>query len=309
VEGVAPLSFGLGGDTADLLIPRDEHLTYGVHVTVGPVGATVGNVYLDTGVEPFRESLVLLGGGGETDREVGRLAAKAEGSYLFYSMETNLDSRYLPQEWPSISHYYRQSGSENRRRETQLGVLGEKPQTVYRRDTKHGAPAGQRIWAAKTTRDVPAGTVDMLGAVYLVRTLVVEEHEELVFPLIDKMDLWEMHLSLGEEKRIEVPAGTFDAVEVILEPQTWPGEPEREASKFRGLFGIRGTIQLWVERDTGVPVRIAGTIPAGPVSVECDIYLEASTGTPDAFAPLPVEGEQGQSPEPDEPSEPSENEG
>lgn len=283
VGGVAPLRFDVGG--LSLLIPRDEHLTYGVHVAVGPVGATVGTVTLDTNVEPFRESLVLLGGGAGGDREIGNLTAKAEGSYLFYSMETTLDSRYLPQAWPSISHYYKQSGSENRRREVQLGELDGQPTSVYRRDTREGAPAGQRIWAAKQTRDIPAGTLDMLGAVYLARTLVMDgaEDAELVFPLIDKTRLWQMRLTLAEERRVEVPAGTFDAVEVQLLPEAYPGEPEHAQSKFRGLFGISGTIKLWVERTTGVPVRIAGTIPAGPVEVECDIFLEGHLGTPDAF--------------------------
>jgi hypothetical protein len=275
----------------ELLIPRGEHLEYGVHVEVGPVGATVGKVFLDTGVEPYRESMVLLGGGGGGERETGWLKAKAEGSYLFYDLETVLESRYLPQAWPNISYYYRQSGSENRRREIQLGELDGGFRSTYRSDTSKGAPRGQRIWAPLTERDVPVGTMDMLGAVYLARTLLLsEDREPLVFPLLDKTTLWQMTLSVGEEKVIEVPAGRFDAVEIKLEPTTWPGEPEVEKSKFRGLFGIRGTIQLWVERSTGVPVRIEGVIPAGPVNVDCDIFLKAATGTPDAFVSLPEEG-------------------
>lgn len=281
-----PMIFDLGGERPGLPIPRAEHLEFGVHVAVGPVGATVGTVTIDSGVDPYVESMVLLSPAvptGEAQRETGWLRAKAEGSYLWYSMETVLDSRYLPMEWPKISHFYRQSGSENRRRESTIGLLDGRPQTAYRADTRHGAPSGQRIWKSEVYRDLPAGTVDMLGAVYLARALVASGDEKLSFPLLDKTDLWKMTLERGDEKQLEVPMGTFDAIEIKLIPGTWPGEPEVEAGKFRGLFGIRGSIHLWVEKSSGVPLRIEGSVPAGPVTIDCDIYLTNATGTPSNF--------------------------
>lgn len=290
VDGKPALSFKLGGEVPDLLIPRGEVLKFGVHVAVGPLGATVGTVKLESGVDPYVESLVLLAPqpqAGGAKRETGWLRAKAEGGYLFYSMETVLDSRYLPRAWPSISHYYKQSGSENRRRESLIGKLDGRGQTSYRADTRHGAPTGQRIWKKPVFRDVPDGAVDMLGAVYLARTLLESGDEKLSFPLLDKTTLWKMTLERGEEKQLEVPLGTFDAVEIKLIPGAWPGEPELESGKFRGLFGIRGSIHLWVEKTTGVPIRIQGDVPAGPVTINCDIYLEEATGTPDAFKPVP----------------------
>jgi len=289
VDGQPALSFELGGDSPALLVPRDERLEFGVHVAVGPVGATVGTVELASGVDPYVESLVLLAPSPATDgaaRETGWLRAKAKGGYLWYDMETVLDSRYLPKDWPSISHFYRQSGSENRRRENMIGFNEGRQQTAYRADTRHGAPSGHRIWKPVTYRDVPAGTVDMLGAVYLARTLLESGQEKLSFPLLDKTKLWKMTLERGDERRLEVPLGTFDAIEIKLIPGTWPGEPEVESQKFQGLFGIRGSIHLWVEKKTGVPVRIQGDVPAGPVTIKCDIYLEHATGVPDAFQPV-----------------------
>ena len=289
VDGQPALSFQLGGDVPALLIPRAEKLEFGVHVAVGPVGATVGTVILESGVDPYVESLVFLApvepAGGEA-RETGWLRAKAKGGYLWYDMETVLDSRYLPKPWPAISHFYRQSGSESRRRENMVGLLEGRHQTAYRADTRHGAPAGKRIWKPVEYRDVPAGTVDMLGAVYLARTLLESGAEKLTFPLLDKKKLWKMTLERGQEKRLEVPLGTFDAIEIKLIPGTWPGEPEVESQKFQGLFGIRGSIHLWVEKKTGVPIRIQGDVPAGPVTIKCDIYLEKATGAPDAFQPV-----------------------
>lgn len=289
----APLVFELGGGSPALHIPRSESLEFGVKVEVGPVGAEVGKVHIDSGVDPYVESMLMLGGGGETDKETGWLRAKAEGGYLFYDMTTVLDSRYLPKEWPRMSHFYRQTGSENRRRESTVGFFDDKHQLAYRGDTRHGAPSGQRIWKELEYREVPEGAVDMLGAVFLARTLLAGDTEELSFPLLEKTDLWKMTLKRGDEKRIEVPLGTFDAIEIHLIPSTWEGEPEVDPKKFKGLFGIKGSIHLWVEKTTGVPLRINGTMPAGPVEIDCDIYLQKASGLPAAFPAL-------ENPEPDQ---------
>lgn len=287
-ETPAPLIFELGGDSPALRIPRGERLVFGVDVAVGPIGGTVGSVHIDSGVDPYMESMLLMAPGAESDetRETGWLRATANGGFAFYDMTTVLDSRYLPKEWPRMSHFYRQTGSENRRRESNLGIFEGRQQLAYRGDTRHGAPSGQRIWKDLEYRDVPAGAVDMLGAVFLARTLLTGEKEQLEFPLLDKTRLWKMTLKRGKEQRVEVPLGTFDAVEILLLPGTWPGEPEADPAKFKGLFGISGSIHLWVEKHTGVPLRIEGTMPAGPAEIDCDIYLESATGLPPAFVNL-----------------------
>ena len=288
IEGVAPFVVERGVGEPDLLVPRGEHLGFGVHVALGPIGATVGSVDLDSGVEAYQQGLVLMVPNPEgKGKETAWLRAKAKGSYMWYDMKTVLDSRYLPKVWPSISHMYRQSGSENRRRESLFGVLDGKSQTSYRRDTSKGAPSGEQIWKPAEFRDIPVGSVDMLGAVYLSRTLLLSGQEEIVFPLLDKTTLWELTLRRGDKGIVEVPAGRFDAIEVILDPKPYPGEPDKDKEKFEGLFGIRGSIHLWVDVLTGVPVRITGTIPAGPVEIDVDIFLEVFEGTPDLFLPLP----------------------
>ena len=294
VDGVSPFVVDRGKFNAALLVPLDEHLEFGIHVSLGPAGATVGTVNLDTGVEHFQKSLVLFAPSDEGEgSKTGWLRAKAKGSYLWYDLKTILDARYLPKKWPSISYFYRQSGSENRRRESLFGEREGRQQTSYRRDSSNGAPAGERIWQPAEFRDIPEGCIDMLGAVYLSRSLLLSGRDELSFPLLDKKTLWRLTLRKGESKVVDVPAGRFNAIEIILDPATYPGEPKKESEKFEGLFGIKGSIHLWVDELTGVPVRIAGTIPAGPVDIDCDIYLEKYSGTPTLFKPLeePAEDE------------------
>ena len=63
------------------------------------------------------------------------------------------------------------------------------------------------------------------------------------------------------------------------------GEPH-DSGKFEGMFGIRGTLQIWVEAHTGVPVLIQGELPV-PVlgSLDVRVELQQAHGTPAEFAP------------------------
>ena len=87
------------------------------------------------------------------------------------------------------------------------------------------------------------------------------------------------------------PAGTFDAVQIRLDPAPFPGEKvgEKKKRRFEGLFGLRGSIHLWVEKNTGVPVRIQGKLPVGPIDLGIEVDLQSYEGTPAAFVPVAVE--------------------
>ena len=104
--------------------------------------------------------------------------------------------------------------------------------------------------------------------------------------MIDRRQLWRMRARRGEQKRIETPAGTFDAVEVKLEPLPWPGEERDEDGdrvKFKGLFGIEGTIHIWMDKRSGTPIRIEGEVPAGLVDIDLVLELVSYKGTPASF--------------------------
>ena len=107
--------------------------------------------------------------------------------------------------------------------------------------------------------------------------------------MVEKDRLWEFTLRRGEERRIETGAGSFDAVQIKLEPKPWEGEEidAEKIAKFEGLFGMRGVIKLWADVETGVTVRIQGDLPAGIFTFSIDIVLNSYEGTPADFAPLP----------------------
>jgi hypothetical protein len=87
---------------------------------------------------------------------------------------------------------------------------------------------------------------------------------------------------------METAAGTFDVVEIVLEPSAYPGEDleEEKQEKFEGLFGIHGSIHLWADRTTGIPVRIQGDLPIGPITLGIDVGLKSYEGTPPGFGPV-----------------------
>ncbi len=300
-SGRMPHQIDRGEGLLPLFVPWDEELVFDVDVAWGVIGAALGTVTMSAGVEEYRTSLLVANAPVEASGTNGEeipppmtcwMKAHAYGKHLLYTMDATLEARHQPQEWPRIVYHSTQKGSEERRRELLLGFKEEKAVSSYRRDTSTGAPRGTRIWRDPELRDIPAETLDMTSAVYLVRTFIMRGLERTEFPVIQKRKLWAITLELGEVLVHETPAGRFDAVEVILNAARHPDDlldvdDEDEGERFEGLFGLRGSIHLWVERHTGVPVRVQGEVPAGPLTLDVDISLSSFRGTPRAFQVVP----------------------
>ncbi|MCK6448226.1 MAG: DUF3108 domain-containing protein [Planctomycetes bacterium] len=294
------------------VVPRDEKLVYEVILNLGIISPDVGKVTITSKVEPFRATPLLLASAAPAasgDQAV--LSARAEGQYAVYTLDELITTAHLPQAFPAILHRSTQSGTENRKREVSLGYKDGKFVSVYRRDT-HCKKCTQkshfveptwawqdaehcegckrpehRIWKDPVTRDAPEACVDMLTAVYVARAMVLEGRESADFQLMDRDELWDVHLKRGKsKKRIEVAAGEFDAYEITLETRVPKTETGRDESDFSGLFGIHGQLSIWVEAATGVPIWIRGVVPVGPIELDVGVELAAFRGTPREFKPL-----------------------
>jgi hypothetical protein len=298
-----PLEFPRAAGQLPLLVPRQERLQYEVRLQLGPVDARVGTVTLDSRTEPYRRSLLRPGSSRADGHEVGVLSARAFGSYTVYTLDHRLETRLLPQDWPCLSATSNQEGTEKRRHELLLGQRGGQPGGSFRNDTKHGAPRGTRVWSPPIDVVAPAGALDSLSAILLVRSMRKTGSPREVFVMLDKENPWEVELSFGAGEVLELPAGRFEAIPVLLSTKPWnpPGsDAPAAAPEFAGPFGIRGEIQLWVEANSGVPLRIQGSLPAGPINIDIDIRLEQHAGTPAGFTPAaPVRAD-------DEDSDPTE---
>jgi hypothetical protein len=283
----AQFRFEPGAKTPALLIPRDEELVYKAYLGYLLSETKVGKVVQVCKVEQQRAPLIAT-----TPVPMGETACillEAEAEFLTMELSSKLEARVLPQDWPRLKYYSESTSSQTRKRELWIGLCDGKPRSRFQSDTKKGAPDGTRIWKPARERDVPEGSLDMLSAIFMTRALVREGGESLTFPLVDKDRVWQLRLKRGEESRLELPAGTFEVVEVVLEPEPWPDE-KIEADKleqFEGVFGLQGTIHLWVEKRTGIAVRIEGEIPVKfGTTATVDVQLESFRGTPPEFAPV-----------------------
>lgn len=306
------VSRGEGFDPVE--IPNEEELEYVVEIDVGLFGdLDVGRVTLSAGIEPYVAGLPAPGEKLETDskRRIGWIRSRARGGYLGYELDHELESRHLPQEWPTVLDRDTQKGSENRRRELRLGLLDGKLTATYRHDghckgcrnLEHfvqsswawGEPyhcakckrAEHRAWREAEQREIAPGTVDLLTAVYLARSMVRHGREESTFPVIVKQHQWVLTVKRGATRKIETPAGRFQCALVQLDTRVPPDEPPSEKGKFEGLFGIQGTIKIWMEVTTGIPVQISGELPVPVVgSLDVNVRLRGYKGTPKSFAPV-----------------------
>ena len=276
-----------------LPVPRAEKLVFRVRAGVGKLDAAVGTVTMESTVEPYRESVLLMGAPEDSEpRHSGRMRIHAFGDYQLFRMDATIETLAHPVRWPFLVYNFTQVGSKERRKEVVLGWLEDKPSVRYRGDTTRDAPKGTRIWKKPTERELPVPALDMVSASYYSRVMVREERLFMRFPVAEKLDLWEITLRRGRTGKIETGAGTFDALQLLLDPKPYPGEVsddkvQEKAESFEGLFGLHGSIALWVERETGVPVLISGELPVGPIDLSISIVLQSYSGTPPAFRPLP----------------------
>jgi hypothetical protein len=287
-----PLQVERGLGVPPLLIPRDESLEFVVHVEYGPLAADLGSVWLRTGVKPYQASLLLPRADpplGAPPKETAWVQARAKGGALTYESDTTLTAWHLPQAWPSLRYTHEQKGSEVRSSEQLFGFKDGAHRASLRRDTDKGAPRGSRIWKDPKERDAPAGTIDMVSAGYLARQLFSRNVDQITAPMIDKNKLWDVTLRKGGRLDLTVPAGRFEAVELVLITKLAASEPtpkDPADAAFEGPFGIHGDLKILLEAKTGVPLRFEGTLPLGILgNLHAEISLVKYRGTPLEFAP------------------------
>lgn len=299
-----------GDASVQLIVPRDETLVFDVLLDIALIGDTrVGRFELESGVEPLSSGLPAPGDEAPRARDAAWIRGTVSGSYLTYELHHVIETRVLPQSWPRVLCSDTQTGSENRQRELKYGLVRGQPRSWYRSDRhckgcdrrEHFVEGGiitsedhcerckraiHRLWKSPVWRDIPAESVDMLSAVFLARAMVREGLDELTFPLLDKTRLWDLTLRRGEGRVLATPAGHFVCTAIGMTTAVPAGE-EHDAGDFKGLFGIHGTLRIWLESRTGVPVLIEGQVPVGPLDLSVSLVLREFRGTPPAFKGRP----------------------
>lgn len=125
----------------------------------------------------------------------------------------------------------------------------------------HDLECGQathEVWRTRARIQVGATVRDMLSVIYYARSLrfTPQEPSHLV-EVVQGRNVWKVQVSLVKSEFVEVPAGRFAANLIAITPVSQHDE------KFEGLFGIKGSLKVWLDQASGQPVQVTGTIPFG----------------------------------------------
>ena len=292
------------GEETPFVIPESESLEYDVILDLGVLGEPkVGTFTLDSGVVDVGPALPMPGREAVEGRK-GYIRGHAVGEYKLYTLDHTIEAVHYPQPWPNVEYRDVQTGSENRQRVLRYGVRDGKPQSEYIGDHHCGGcdrkehfveggwfsrdkhckkckRARHRVWSPARISDIPARSLDMLSSVMVARTMVREGGESLEIPMLDRSKRWDVTLRNGEVKTITTPAGRFNCrrIKLIALPPKGSGQTE----KFKGLFGINGTLNIWLEEHTGVMVMLEGVVPLGIMDLDVHLELTRYRGTPTDF--------------------------
>ena len=291
------LSIDRGAGEPALVIRQKEELNYVVEVDIGPFKG------LSAGEMRFRSWVV-----DSVDGEVGHIETVFLGQHMGYEHYHRIHSRHSPSTEPALECSDTQRGSRSHRRELRVLERDGIWTAVYRWDGHCGGckdkshyvrgflglgrskhckkckEAKHRVWRKPKERVVPGHALDFLSCVYLIRTLIASGAESVETPLLEKVRLWDLRLKTGERKTIRVPLGEFGCRRILFQAE----KPEAESgeAKFSGLFGMEGTMKLWVDEATGVLVQISGKLPLGPLDLGVKIRLVGAKGAPEGLKTL-----------------------
>lgn len=204
-----------------------------------------------------------------------------EGSGLGYVLklasESYIDSKTL---YPLLATNI-QSGSEERKKKivffddrieyvkVKHCKLGGKCQEATHFNKTNGAKVHCKgckdrkhyTWRIRAIHENDKPTYDLLSGLFVARNFDLEvggKSKEAI--LVDDRDLWKMNVRAIGEETIETEIGKFETLSLKLTTSPLNDHAKRQET-FRGLFGLKGDIELWVEKKSKIPIRIRGTYP------------------------------------------------
>jgi len=217
---------------------------------------------------------------------VYRFDARALGRYLVYTLDIRLSSFVGPNRLRSLAFRRREVGTEKREykvifdRKKQQGIYRRKPGNFTSVEEMDAAP-----WETRSRFPLSGEVNDILYTLYFARNIGDKVGNKGYYSFVEKDYIWKALVTVTDEQRIAIGrAGTFDALKIAIEPD-YRDQPEM-GGEFSGLFGVQGSLELWVDKKTRIPLIVKGSVPFAylfhpTVSVILiDYTLSASGGTP-----------------------------
>lgn len=194
-------------------------------------------------------------------KEVYRIDARALGHYIIYTLDIRLQSTIDAGSLRSLYFHRRQVGSE--KWEYEVVFDREARRGTYRRkkgDFKTVEEMDVAEWDEPKSFPFEGDLNDILYTAYFARDIGDKVGTSRNYYLVEKDYVWKVLVTIVEEKVLDLgKAGKFDAIRLAVQPDY---SKDKETEKdFAGLFGVEGSLILWVDKKTRVPLIVQGRVP------------------------------------------------
>jgi len=201
-------------------------------------------------------------------RKFYQFVGEVDGGYFIFDVKMRLESLidYYTLR-PHVFHY-EQKGFEKKIRKLDFDWNDKK--VIYSK---------KKFWEDDYTErartHIMPRTRDILSTMYFARALKPELHKKMVMNLIEKREVWTVVVEVVEKKVVRLRNGSHCKAMLVT---ITPHEIEKNNNKvFKGLFGLKGNISLWVTEDKRVPLQIEGDYTMGIIDLHITVVLDEWT--------------------------------
>jgi hypothetical protein len=198
-------------------------------------------------------------------KEAYRFDARALGHYVIYTLDIRLSSLVDAGNLRSVLFRRREVGTEKREYEVAFDRTAMKG--TYRRKA---GPKGGRFstvkemdaapWEVAEVFPITHDVNDILYTLYFARNIGDNVGTRKNYWFVEKSYIWKTLVTVTGEKQLNLGrAGTFEALKIAIEPD-YRGQREK-GEKFAGLFGVEGSLEVWVDKKTRIPLIVRGRVP------------------------------------------------
>lgn len=136
----------------------------------------------------------------------------------------------------------------------------EKKTAQYHRKRKN-----ETVFSLRTEhKEMPENTQDPLSLLYYIRQFQLQKDKWISVKVCTGKRICELQLTSEKERKLEIEGvGNFTAVKVNFK---WLTE-EGDITESEGLFVSKGKAELWLDKDTRIPLVMYAEVPLGVVRV------------------------------------------
>ncbi len=193
--------------------------------------------------------------------EAYRFDARALGRYVIYTLDVRLSSIVDASSLRSRVFRRRELGTEKRDYKIVFDRDAMKA-THYRKRGKFATAEEMEAapWEKRSVFAIHPEVNDILYTLYLARNIGDAVGARKYYWFVETTYVWKTLVTISGEEKIHLgKAGTFDALRINIEPD-YGRQPEKGA-KFSGLFGVAGSLEVWVDKKTRIPLVVRGQVP------------------------------------------------